>query len=152
MPFADKYRFTMGLPKAGGRIGGFLVESCEVSHDERGDGTIHYPLSMVLSGKGGKQAAAREVREAFGRGHTTFSGFGNPYQLHFGRFETETLGDGRYRVTGRGLGVRFDLERELRRFAAYALLRGESADDALVGTYLEDYKREVTRRKPELPY
>ena len=152
MPFAEKYRFTMRLPKAGARLEGFVVESCEVGHDERGDGTIDYPFSMILGGKGGKQAASKAVRAVLDHGRTTFSGFGNPYQLRLGRFSVEALGEGRYRVTGRGTGVRFDLERELRRFTAYAQLRGEPADESLIGLYLEAYKRDVTRRTPELPY
>ena len=111
MPFAEKYRFTMRLPKAGARLEGFVVESCEIGHDERGDGTIDYPFSMILAGKGGRQAASKAVRAALDHGRTTFSGFGNPYQL-----------------------------------------RLEPADESLIDPYLEDYRRDVTRCTPELPY
>lgn len=152
MPFAQKYQFTMRIPKAGGHIGAFLVESCHVEHDERGDGTIDYPVSMVLVGPGGQQRVRKAIRDQFGRGRTTFSGFGNPYQLHFGRFEVESLGGSRYRVTAHGKGVRIDLERELHRFIAYARLRRKPAGTALVATYLEDYKRDITRKSPELEY
>ncbi len=152
MPFAEKFRFTMRLPKPGGRLGEFTVESCEVGHDEHGDGTIDYPVSMILVGKGGRQAAGKAVRAALAAGHTTFSGFGNPYQLRFGRCEVESLGDGRYRVTGCGLGVRIDLERELRRFVEYTRAHHEPASGELVARYLEVYKRDVTRRSPEFPY
>jgi hypothetical protein len=153
MPFAKKYRFTMRLPDPGGKIGAFLVESCEVGHEGRGDGTYEYPFEMTLSGPGGKQGVGKAIREKLGTtGRTTFSGYGSPYQLRLGRFSVESLGNGRYKVTGRGTGVRFDLERELRRFVAYARLRGRGADDDTVGAYIEDYKRDVTRKNPELEY
>jgi hypothetical protein len=58
------------------------------------------------------------------RWRTTFSGYGNPYQLTFGRFEVESLEGNRYRVTAKGTGVRIDLERELLRFVEYSRLRG----------------------------
>ena len=152
MPFAKTYRFTLQIPEAGRSLGGFLVESSDVSHDERGDGTIRYPVTLVLAGPGGKSAVRKEVSERFGPGRTTFSGFGNPYQLQFGRFEVQSLGARRYRVTAVGTGARIDLERELRRFVAYARARGEAPDDALLTAYLEDYRRDVTRRNPELAY
>jgi hypothetical protein len=140
------------MPKPGGRIGDFVVESCDVGHDEHGDGTIDYPISIVLAGRGGVQGIRKAVRGHMDRGRTTFSDFGNPYQLRFGRFEVEALGDGRYRVTAHGTGVRIDLERELLRFVAYARLRRAPADEALITSYLEEYRRDVTRRNPELEY
>jgi hypothetical protein len=152
VPFAGKYQFTMRIPEAGGRISGFTVEQCTVGHTERGDGTIEYPVSMVLAGSGGRQGVRKAVREHFRRGHTTFSGYGNPYQLLFGRFEVESLGGSRYRVTARGIGVRIDLERELHRFVAYARLTGRPIDDELIAAYLADYRRDVTRKKPKLEY
>src|SRR5512137_870415 len=97
MPFARKYQFTMRIPEAGGRLGDFQVESCEVGYDEH-DGVIHYPVSLVLVGKGGAQGVRTAIRRHLDRGRTTFSGFGNPYQLRFGHFEVESLGKGRYRV------------------------------------------------------
>jgi len=142
----------MRIPGASGRIGAFSVESCEVGHEERGDGTIDYPVSMVLAGKGGAQGVRKAIREHLDRGRTTFSGFGNPYQLRLGRFEVESLGGSRYRVTARGIGVRIDLERELRRFVAYARLRRKPAAGALIAAYLEDYRRDATRKTPELEY
>lgn len=152
MPFAQKYRFAMRFPEPGDTIDGFRVESCEVGHDEKGDGTIFYPFVILLSGKGGRQGVGKAVRAAFAHGHTTFSGFGNPYQLRFGRFTVEALGTGRYSVTGCGYGCRIDLERELSRFVAYARLHGKSADDAVVAEYIEAYKRDVTRKNPEIAY
>jgi hypothetical protein len=151
MPFAKKYRFTMRIPEAGGSIGGFHVESCEVGHTEH-DGTIDYPVSMVVVGKGGAQGVRKAIREHLDRGRTTFSGFGNPYQLRFGRFAVESMGKGRYRVAATGLGVRIDLERELRRFVAYAKLHRKRADGALVPAYIEDYRRDIERKSPELEY
>ena len=85
MPFAQKYQFTMRIPGPGGRIGDYRVESCQIRHEERGDGTITYPVSLVLSGPGGKQGIRKAVREDLDHGRTTFSGFGNPYQLRLGR-------------------------------------------------------------------
>ena len=152
MPFAKKYQFTMRIPAAGGHLGAFDVESCDVGHDEHGDGTIDYPVSMVIEGKGGAQGVRKAIREHLDHGRTTFSGFGNPYQLRFGRFEVESIGNGRYRVTALGLGVRIDLERELRRFVAYARLHRKPADGALIAAYLEDYRRDITRKSPELEY
>jgi hypothetical protein len=152
MPVAAKYTFTMRIPDAGGSVGGFSVESCQVGCEEHGDGTIDYPVSMVLAGPGGKQGVRKAIRDRFSRGRTTFSGFGNPYQLHFGRFEVESLGGSRYRVTACGKGVRIDLERELRRFLAWTRLRGKPADDSLTAAYLEDYTRDITRKNPELEY
>jgi hypothetical protein len=152
VPFAEKYMFTMRIPDAGGCIGDFSIESCQVDCNEHGDGTIDYPICMVLVGPGGKQGVRKTIRDRFSRGRTTFSGFGNPYQLHFGRFEVESLGGSRYRVTARGKGVRIDLERELQRFLAYARLRHKQADTALVTAYLDDYKRDITRKSPEIEY
>lgn len=152
MPFARKYQFTMRIPGPGGRVGDFGVDSCEVGHEERGDGTIDYPISMVLVGAGGKQAVRKAVREQLDCGRTTFSGFGNPYQLRFGRFQVESLGRSRYRVTALGIGVRVDLERELRRFTEYARMRRKPAGSALIEAYLQDYRRDITRRSPELEY
>lgn len=152
MPFARKYQFTMRIPEAGGRVGGFAVRSCLVRHRERGDGTIDYPVSMVLEGPGGRQALQKAIRAELDRGRTTFSGFGNPYQLRFGRFEVRSLGRNRYRVAARGIGVRIDLERELRRFVAYARLRRKAAGGALIPAYLQDYRRDIARKSPELEY
>ena len=150
MPFANKYRFAMGMPCAGDTVGEFVVEACTVEHEEHGNGTISYPMTIVLRGAGGRQTVSRTIRERFARGHTTFSGYGNPYQLQFGRFDVESLGDRRYRVTGCGTGVRIDLERELRRFVAYASACDRQPDESLIADYLESYKRDVTRRHPEL--
>jgi hypothetical protein len=152
MPFARKYQFAMRIPGPGGRVGDFGVDACTVGHEERGDGTIDYPISMVLVGAGGQQAVRRAIREQLVRGRTTFSGFGNPYQLRFGRFEVESLGRSRYRVTARGIGVRIDLERELTRFVEYARMRHRPAGSALIEAYLQDYRRDSTRKSPELEY
>ncbi len=152
MPFANKYRFTMRIPEPGGRIGDFVVESCDVGHEGRTDGIYDYPIRIVLSGAGGQQAVRKTIREQLSRGRTTFSGYGNPYQLRFGRFEVESLGDRRYLVTACGVGFRFDLERELRRFAQFAQMNGVTANEALIERYLEAYSRDVTRRNPDLEY
>ena len=41
---------------------------------------------------------------------------------------------------------------ELRRFVAYVLQRGRPVELALILPYLEDYRRDVARRRPELDY
>ena len=152
MPFANKFKFTLGIPDAGKRLGDFLVESTSVRHAPQGDGRYEYPVELVLDGPGGKQAVSKTIRDRFGGFRTTFSGYGNPYQLRFGRFEVESLGDRRYRVSSRGIGGRFDLAKELRRFVDYAEANGVRADGSLIEPYIEAYRKDVTRRKPSLPY
>ncbi len=45
-----------------------------------------------------------------------------------------------------------DLERELRRFSAYARLHRKPAGAELIPAYLEDYKKDVTRKTPRIEY
>lgn len=152
MPFANKFRFTLRIPEAGETLGGFVVESSSVKDEPQGDGRYEYPIEMVLAGPGGKQGLGRMVREEFAGFRTTFSAYGNAYQLRLGRFTVEGLGGRRYRVIATGLGTRIDLEKELRRFTTYAVERGKSADASLIDAYVEDYRKDVTRKNPELPY
>jgi hypothetical protein len=58
------------------------------------------------------QGVRRAVREHLDHGRTTFSGFGNPYQLRFGSFQVESPGP----------------------------------------AYIQDYRKDVTRKGPELEY
>ena len=142
----------MRIPDPGGQIGGFVVESCDVGHQSRTDGIYDYPIRIVLTGTGGQQAVRKAIREHLSRGRTTFSGYGNPYQLRFGRFEVERLGDRRYLVTASGVGFRFDLDRELRRFARFAEMHGTEANETLIDQYLEAYGKDVHRKNPDLEY
>ncbi|MBM3188137.1 MAG: hypothetical protein FJZ90_05380 [Chloroflexi bacterium] len=152
MPFASKFRAMMGFPFAGDSLAGFVVESVAVRDAPGGPGRYVYPVRMVLRGPGGQQGVRGALKELFSAHRTTFSGYGNPYQLWFGKPEIEPLGDQRYAVTVEGAGARVYLEEELARFLAYLDERGEltaSTDalgrKALVEAYLEGYRAEVKR-------
>jgi hypothetical protein len=108
---------------------------------------------MVLQGLGGKAGVRRTLKEFFARHPTTFSGYGNPYQLWFLKPEVESLGDKRYAVTVRGAGARFYLEQDLARFLDYLAAEGALAGEpdeadraALIERYLEAYKAEIARQ------
>ena len=152
MPFASKFRAMMDLPFAGDTLGGFEVESIDVSHrsDERG---YAYSVRMVLSGMGGQQGVRRALKPPLSQRPTTFSGWGTPYQLWFGKPEIESLGDKRYEVKVEGAGVRISLEQELDRFLTALDKNGQLADQAdlvdrkmLVEGYLEQYQAEIKRK------
>jgi hypothetical protein len=152
MPFAAKFRAMMDLPFAGGTLGDFDVESIEVSHrsDERG---YAYSVRMVLSGPGGQQGVRRALKPLLSAHPTTFSGYGNPYQLWFGKPQIEGLGNGRYAVSVEGAGARVSLAQELDRFLAALDERGQLAVQAnrtdrekLVEGYLERYRAEIKRK------
>ena len=152
MPFANKFRAMMDLPFAGETLGGFEVESIDVSHrsDERG---YAYSVRMVLSGPGGQQGVRHALRKLLSAHPTTFSGYGNPYQLWFGRPEIESLGDQRYAVRVEGAGTRLHLAQELNRFLADLDEKGrlsthhDRADrETLVDEYLDQYRAEIKRQ------
>jgi hypothetical protein len=153
MPFADKFRAMLDFPFAGETVGAFVVESVDVRHVEEGAGRIRYPVRMVLRGPGGQQGVLRALKVMFASHPMTFSGYGNPYQLWFGKPEVETLGDGRYAVTVEGAGARVHLAEELERFLAYLDAQGQLATppegavrEPLVEAYLERYKAEIERK------
>ena len=84
---------------------------------------------------------------------TTFSGYGNPYQLWFGTPQIESLGDKRYAVSVEGAGARISLAQELDRFLKALNEGGQLADqgnrtdrDALVEEYLDRYRAEIKRK------
>jgi hypothetical protein len=84
---------------------------------------------------------------------TTFSGYGNPYQLWCGKPEIESLGDKRYAARFEGAGARVYLGQELDRFLAYLeecgwLASGSdpAGPEALVEAYLEQYRAEIKRQ------
>ncbi len=153
MPFAPKFRAMMDFPFAGDTVGDFVVESVEV-RDVREDVEGHvYAVQMTLRGPGGQQGVRRALKSLFAAHPTTFSGYGNPYQLWFGKPEIESLSDSRYEVRVKGMGVRVYLEPELARFLGYldeqghlSKQRDPAARKALIETYLEQYRAEIERR------
>ncbi len=119
MPFARKFRAMMDFPFPGDTVGDFTVESVDV-HDEHGGGEGYvYGVRMVLRGPGGLQGVQRALKTFFAQHPTTFSGYGNPYQLWFRKPEIESLGEQRYAVDVKGAGARVYLEPELARFLQY---------------------------------
>ena len=58
-----------------------------------------YPVRLLLRGPGGRQAVLRVFKALLSSHPMTFSGYGNPYQLSFGKAEVESLGEQRYAVT-----------------------------------------------------
>lgn len=153
MPFARKFRAMMGFPFAGDSIGAYTVESVDI-HDEKGDGDGHvYGVRMVLRGPGGAQGVQRVLRDLFTQHPTTFSGYGNPYQLWFRKPEIESLGEQRYAVNVQGAGARVYLEPELKRFLQYlsednhlAIPLDSATQESLVETYMERYRVEIKQR------
>lgn len=148
MPFAKKFRAMMDFPFPGDRVGDFLVESVSVE-DEWGhpEGYV-YAVRMVFQGPGGKQGLLQTLRPFFAQHPTTFSGYGNPYQLWFRKPEVESLGDKRYAVTVKGSGARFYLEQDLERLLAYLEDAGHLTvpdKQGVLQTYLETYKAEIKR-------
>ncbi len=152
MPFADKFRAMLDFPFAGDRLGAFLVESVEVGHEGEGAGRYVYPVRRVLRGPGGRQGVLRALKALLTSHPMTFSGYGNPYQLWFGKPEVESLGEQRYAVTVQGYGARVFLAEELERFLAYLDTQGQLAAaacpprEALLEAYLGAYKAEIQRR------
>lgn len=153
MPFAPKFRAMMDFPFPGDTVGDFVVESVEV-RDVREDVEGHvYAVQMTLRGSGGRQGVQRALKPLLTAHPTTFSGYGNPYQLWFCKPEIESLGDSRYEVRVKGMGVRIHLAPELARFLSYLDEQGHlsgqrdpSGQEALVETYLAQYRAEIERR------
>jgi hypothetical protein len=150
MPFAKKFRAMMDLPFPGDTLGDLTVESVDVRDIHGGGEGYAYGVQMVLRGPGGVQGVRRALKPLFAQHPTTFSGYGNPYQLRFGKAEIVSLGDRRYQVTARGLGARVYLAPELARWTEYLVSNGllaaplePAAQDALIEDYLERYKAEI---------
>jgi len=153
MPFAKKFRAMMDLPFPGDTVGDFTVERVDVRNERGGSTGYLYGVWMVLKGPGGKQGVRRALRSLFSRRLTTFSGYGNPYQLWFRKPEIKSLGDKRYEVRIKGAGERITLEPELHRFLAYlegnghlVAPDGPTHPENLVETYLEQYRSEIKRK------
>ena len=152
MPFADKFRAMMDFPFAGDTLGGFDVESVDVSHHGGSAGIYCYDVRLVLYGSGGQQGVRRALKTLFASHPTTFSGYGNPYQLWFGKPEIECLGDRRYEVRVEGGGARTYLQDDLARFLDYLVAEGivttdpePAAQAEQVEAYLERYRAEIQR-------
>jgi hypothetical protein len=147
MPFAKKFRAMMGFPFAGDKVGDFTVEHVDVGCDPHGSGRYTYPVRLVLHGRGGQRGVRTALKEMLRSRTTTFSAYGNGYQLWFAKPEIVSLGDRRYEVRVEGAGARVTLKDELHRFAVYLQEAGalgpEGAD--LVEEYLEGYRGEVKR-------
>jgi hypothetical protein len=153
MPFAEKFRATMDIPLVGDVVGGFSVESVDVRHEPSGPGLYAYSVRITLLGPGGKQGARRALKTLFSSHQTTFSGYGNPYQLWFGKPEIGSLGGKRYVVRVEGAGARVFLEDELHRFLGYldetdqlATRSDQAVRAVLVELYLEQYQAEIRRK------
>jgi len=153
MPFANKFRAMIDLPLAGDTLGGYLVETVDADHRSGGPGLYVYSVYMVLHGPGGQQGVRRALQPLLSTHPTTFSGYGNPYQLWCGRPEIESLGDQRYAVRFEGAGARVYLEQELDRFLAYLDERGQLTGDSdpagpetRIETYMEQYRAEIKRQ------
>jgi hypothetical protein len=141
------------LPFAGDTLGSFTVESIDASHRSGGPGLYLYSVHMVLRGMGGQQGVRRALKPFLAGRRTTFSGYGNPYQLWCGKPEIQSLGDRRYAVRIEGAGARISLAQELERFLealqedmglAAQVDRGERA--AAIEAYLEQYRLEIKRK------
>ena len=151
MPFANKFRAMMDLPLPGDAVGDFIAENVEVDDVRSGWDGYAYSVRIVLHGPGGKAGVKRALRALLAQRVTTFSSYGNPYQLWFGKPEIESLGGRRYGVTVEGAGARIDLTTDLERFLDYLDAEGHVAPrpDAatrLVEAYVEGYRTDVGRR------
>jgi hypothetical protein len=153
MPFAKKFRAMMDFPFAGDTLGDLTVESVDVRDVPGTTGQYAYAVRIVLRGPGGQQGVRCALKALFSSHPTTFSGYGNPYQLWFGKPEIESLGNKRYAVSVKGAGARVFLEDELHRFLGYLDEQGQlaarpdqAAQETLVETYLEGYRAEIRQK------
>jgi hypothetical protein len=149
MPFAGEFREAMGFPVAGDTVEGFRIEELGVRHEGMGAGRYEYPIELTVAGKGGKEGVRRALKGLFSRRMTIFTEYGNPYQCSVGSMAIESLGEGRYRVTARGVGNRVHLREELIRFLGCldaAALTGPRDAPGVVEEYLRRYWNET--RKP----
>ena len=147
MPFANKFRAMMGFPFAGDTVGAFTVEEVDVGCNPLGSGRYTYPIRLVLCGPGGQQGVRSALKDLLCARTTTFSAYGNAYQLWFANPEIESLGEQRYEIKVEGAGARVTLKDELQRFVAYLEEEGAlgSGRVDLVAGYLDGYQAEVKR-------
>jgi len=159
MPFADKFRAMMDFPFPGDMLEDFLVESVDVSHHGGSAGIYCYDVRMVLRGPGGQQGVRSALKALLSSHPTTFSGYGNPYQLWFGKPEIESLGDKCYELRVEGGRARTYLQDDLERFLDYLAAKGltsighqPAAQAERVETYLEQYRAEIKRHVDHYRY
>lgn len=154
MPFAATFRAMMDFPLIGDALGDFSVEGVDVTDGPGGPGGLHtYTVRIALQGPGGKQGVRKALKDLFSSHPTTFSAYGNAYQLWFGKPEIERLGDQRYAVTVQGAGARSNLEHELHRLLSYldetdrlAAQTDQAIGDELIEAYLAGYRAEIGRK------
>lgn len=160
MPFARKFRAMMDFPLAGDRLDDFVIESVQVRDQRTGSEGYIYDVSMVLRGPGGQRKVREALRSLFSKHLTTFSAYGNAYQLWFRRrsITLESLGDKRYAVSVKGAGERMALRPELTRFLEYLQTQEvpspstQPEREKLVAEYLEHYQMEIRRKVGRYDY
>lgn len=109
LPFANRYRKEMGLPKKDEVVEGFRIESVLVKHEAaytEGLARYEYPTKLIVEGMG----TVNDVKEAF-QGffddeRTIYSSYGNPYQYVPGKMYVQSLGEDRFLIEARGSCVR----------------------------------------------
>ena len=151
MPFANKFRAMMDFPFAGDKFDGFTVESVTVRDQRTGSEGYIYDVRIVLEGPGGQRRVRQALKTLFAKHFTTFSAYGNAYQLWFRKrsIDIESLGDKRYAVSVKGAGERIALRPELYRFLEYLetketpSLSSQAGIEKLVTEYLEHYQAEI---------
>lgn len=160
MPFANKFRAMMDFPFAGDKLDVFTVESAKVRDQQTGSEGYIYDVSIVLEGPGGQQKVRQALKTLFAKHLTTFSAYGNAYQLWFRKrsIDIESLGDKRYAVSVKGAGERIALRPELDRFLEYLetkdmlSLSTQADKEKLVTEYLEHYQVEIRRKVGRYDY
>ncbi|MHA1987546.1 MAG: hypothetical protein ACW98D_12985 [Promethearchaeota archaeon] len=148
MPFAKKYYRVMGFPKEGDILKGFEVLMINITHTNLKSGIYEYPTEIIVEGKGGKTKVREVFKKYFNQRITTFSGYGNPYQMHGGRIEIIALGKQKYKINAIGIGIRIYLRRELDQFFEFLVENNNSAKDfnttireKIIDDYLRMYQK-----------
>ena len=142
MPFAKKYYRVMKFPKEGEVIDGFTVLSITITHNNVKSGIYEYPTEIIAEGKGGKTKVKDVFKKYFDQRITTFSGYGNPYQMHGGRIEIIALNNKKYKIKAKGIGVRIYLRRELNQFLKFLVennLIVKNLDEIVREEIIDDY-------------
>lgn len=152
MPLAKKFRAMLDFPFPSDMVGEFTVDNVDVRVEREDREGIVYRTRLELSGPGSLAALQKALKPFFAQHPTTFSGYGNPYLLWFGNIEYESLGEGRFAVNAKGLGVRVYLAPELGRFLEFLATNGHlaaatdsDAQATLVAAYLAQYQKEIAR-------
>ena len=148
MPFAKKYYRVMKFPKEGDIIDSFAVLSINVTHNNLKSGIYEYPTEIIVEGKGGKTRIKAVFKKYFDQRITTFSGYGNPYQMYGGGFEIIALDKNRYKIKAKGIGVRIYLRRELNQFFKFLVENNfsvkkfdEIVQEKIIDDYISKYQK-----------